>query len=388
MDHKKLIIIGSTGSVGKNAIQTAKFLRNFKICGLSANKNFKLLAQQAQELNCSKIAIFDESQYQNLAKIAKNKKIYCGIDGVNELILSSQPDLVLFASSGIDSLTPFIQTLKSKIKIALANKEIIVLAGEYISSIREKNKTTLIPVDSEHSAIFQSLKGGKKTEVKKIILTASGGPFRKFSLAKIAKASPDSALLHPIWSMGKKITVDSATLMNKALEIIEARWLFDIEPSKIDVLIHPQSIVHSMVEFIDGSVIAQMGVPDMCLPIQYALTYPKRTKGIVNEFDLAKIANLEFFTPDRKKFPSLDFAYYALKEGGTMPAAMNAANDVAVEFFIKGKIKIPNIWKIIEKTMSAHKKIQKPSLNQILEAYKSSRLFAYQLAICIGKLGD
>ncbi|HPO90386.1 MAG TPA: 1-deoxy-D-xylulose-5-phosphate reductoisomerase [Victivallales bacterium] len=379
MALKRIIIIGSTGSVGRNAIIVARHLKNIQIIGLAANRNYRLLSKQADELNCDNIAIFDEKYSGLLAKIAKNKRVFSGNNGVSEMINSLNADIVLFASSGINSVYPFIEAIRSKVKIAFANKEILVIAGEYISKLIEKYKTQIIPVDSEHSAIFQCLKGHDKNELRRVILTASGGPFRNCNFAKIAKAEAKSALLHPVWSMGKKITIDSATMMNKALEIIEAKWLFNLNLNQIDVVIHPQSIIHSIIEFIDGSMLCQMSKPDMKFPIQYAFTYPARERGIFEPFDFAKFAKFEFFLPDKKKFPSLDFAYTAIKEGGTMPAAMLAANDVAVERFIKGEINIPTIWRTIEKIMSEHKNIKNPDIKEIIDSYNEVRQIASHL---------
>jgi 1-deoxy-D-xylulose-5-phosphate reductoisomerase len=282
------------------------------------------------------------------------------------MIRKCSPDLVICASVGISGLGAVLESIKSGANIAIANKEVIVIAGELIISAAKRKKINIIPVDSEHSAIFQCLAGHRSCDIRRIILTASGGPFRKMTLSQISKASAKFAVLHPTWNMGLKTSIDSATLMNKALEIIEAKWLFGLHPSQIDVIVHPQSIIHSMVEFIDGSILAQMSEASMKIPIQYAITYPQRQKGLLKSFDFAKFANLSFELPDRKKFPSLNFAYEALKQGGTMPTVMNAANEVAVEKFIKGEINIPAIWKIIENAMSHHKTLKNPSLREIL----------------------
>jgi 1-deoxy-D-xylulose-5-phosphate reductoisomerase len=289
------------------------------------------------------------------------------------MVRNSEADIVLCAIVGLEGLFPAIESLRNGKTLALASKEIIVAAGQHIIDIAKKHKAMIIPVDSEHSAIFQCLEGKNKNELKRVILTASGGPFRKMSPSRISQASPGSALLHPTWKMGEKISVDSATLMNKALEMVEAKWLFALAPGQISVVIHPQSIIHSMVEFIDGAIFAQMSPPDMRLAIQYSFTYPKRVKGNLKNFDFAKFAKLEFEVPDRKKFPSLDFAEEAIKKGGTLPSVMNAANEVAVDKFLKSEIKIPDIWKIIERAMSSHKIIRDPSLEEILAADAETR---------------
>ncbi|HPN84369.1 MAG TPA: 1-deoxy-D-xylulose-5-phosphate reductoisomerase [Victivallales bacterium] len=371
---KKIVIIGSTGSIGENAFKVAQHLKNIKVVGLAAKQNYKRLAEQSTILRTPNIAIFDQSLKKNLAKVAcKGTKIFSGSSGVSEMIKKSSPDLVVCASSGIAGFDAVLSAIDAGADIAIANKEVIVLAGEIVTERAKRKNVRIIPVDSEHSAISQCLNGNELSDVRRLILTASGGPFRNMSPAKIAKATAKSALLHPTWRMGLKTTIDSATLMNKALEIIEAHWLFGLHRSKIDVVIHPQSVIHSMVEFIDGSILAQMSEPDMKLPIQYAISYPLRMEGILKPFDFAKFAKLSFEIPDRKKFPSLDFAYEALKAGGTMPAVMNAANEVAVEKFLRGEINIPGIWKIIGNAMSRHKTVKKPNIAEILAADSETR---------------
>ncbi len=363
----KIIIIGSTGSIGENAVTVASHLQDVKVVGLAANQNYKKLAAQASKLKCLNLAVYNDKFRHALAKIAKHgTKVFGGESGISEMIRKCSPDLVICASVGISGLGAVLESIKSGANIAIANKEVIVIAGELIISAAKRKKINIIPVDSEHSAIFQCLAGHRSCDIRRIILTASGGPFRKMTLSQISKASAKFAVLHPTWNMGLKTSIDSATLMNKALEIIEAKWLFGLHPSQIDVIVHPQSIIHSMVEFIDGSILAQMSEASMKIPIQYAITYPQRQKGLLKSFDFAKFANLSFELPDRKKFPSLNFAYEALKQGGTMPTVMNAANEVAVEKFIKGEINIPAIWKIIENAMSHHKTLKNPSLREIL----------------------
>jgi 1-deoxy-D-xylulose-5-phosphate reductoisomerase len=376
MALKRIVIIGSTGSIGENAVKIASHLRNIKVVGLAANKNFRRLAEQSRTLGCKDMALFDEEGCDDLAKIAGGARVHRRQAGIRAMIERSKPDIVLCASSGIASLDAVLAAISCGADIALANKEVVVLAGELVTAKAKKRGVRIIPVDSEHSAIFQCMAGNGSGFVRRVILTASGGPFRNASSAKIARATAKSALLHPVWNMGVKTTIDSATLMNKALEIIEAKWLFGLDPGQIDVVVHPQSVVHSMVEFVDGSILAQMSQPDMKLPIQYALTYPERCPGMLSPFDFAKFARLEFEIPDRSKFPSLDFAYEALRRGGTMPSVMNAANEVAVARFIRNEINIPGIWRIVEKAMSRHSPVRNPDMAQIMAADREARRVA------------
>jgi 1-deoxy-D-xylulose-5-phosphate reductoisomerase len=312
------------------------------------------------------------------AKLPSSTKLLTGIEGMIEISTKKETDIVLCAVVGTAGLKPVLEAIRSKKNIALASKEILVMAGEIVMDEVRKNGVKMLPVDSEHNAIFQCLEGRKETDVQKVILTASGGAFRTSTIQEMSNATYKDALAHPTWNMGPKITLDSATLMNKALEIVEAHWLFNMPAEKIDVIIHPQSIVHSMVEFIDGTILAQMSITDMKFPIQYALLYPEKCGGL-GTLSLPKIGNLTFETPNRKKYPSLDFAYESIRKGGTMAAIMNAANEIAVEKFRTGLIKIPGIWDIIEKTMSAHKTIKHPTLEQIIEADLWARVKAEKL---------
>ncbi len=375
---KKIIILGSTGSIGRNAVSVVKHLSNeIDVVGLAARGNIRLLEQQARELGCRSLAVADDDKACELRrKLPKGFKVLSGEKGIQELSLLAEADLVLCAIVGTGGLVPVLEAVKSGKDIAIASKEVLVMAGELVMREVRRRKVKFIPVDSEHSAIFQCLEGKKTEDVHRIILTASGGPFRGRKITEMSRASYRSALEHPVWDMGPKVTIDSATLMNKALEIIEARWLFNVSGNKIDVVIHPQSIIHSMVEFVDGTVLAQMSEPDMRFPIQYALTYPVKHAGSLRPLDFAKLAGLTFERPDRRNFPSLDFAYEALKVGGTMPAVMNAANEIAVERFRKAEIKFTDIWNIIEKTMSYHKRLDRPSLDAILSADKWARQMA------------
>ncbi|MEI6422099.1 MAG: 1-deoxy-D-xylulose-5-phosphate reductoisomerase [Lentisphaerota bacterium] len=381
--RKKIVILGSTGSIGRNAVNVVKHLAGeFEVVGLAAHGNFKLLAQQARELKCRHVALADVSHLSELGKILPaNCKMHGGNDGVLEIATSPGAELVLCAIVGTGGLVPVLGAIKAGKDIAIASKEVLVMAGELVMKEVSKRKVKFLPVDSEHSAIFQCLEGKGKSDVSRIILTASGGPFRGRGICEIRRATYEAALAHPVWEMGPKVTIDSATLMNKALEIVEASWLFGVPAETIDVVIHPQSVIHSMVEFIDGTVLAQMSTPDMRFPIQYALTHPVKHRGLLKPLDFAKLAGLTFEKPDRKVFPSLDFAYEALKSGGTLPAVMNAANEIAVERFRKSEIRFTDIWGIIEKVMSSHARLDRPSLDAILSADKWARTAAASVKV-------
>ncbi|QIB26159.1 1-deoxy-D-xylulose-5-phosphate reductoisomerase [Caloranaerobacter azorensis] len=372
---KNISILGSTGSIGTQTLEVINELDSFKIVGLSANKNIDLLEKQALKYKPKIVAVYDESRARILRERLNiyNIKVVSGMDGLIEVATEKEADIVLTSVVGMIGLLPTLEAIKSGKIIALANKETLVTAGEIVMRKAKENNVDIIPVDSEHSAIFQSLKSGKKEEVAKIILTASGGPFRGKKLKDLEKVSVSDALKHPNWSMGRKISIDSATLMNKGLEVIEAKWLFDVDIENIEVIIHPQSIIHSMVEFIDGSVIAQLGVPDMKVPIQYALTYPKRKYSSIKKLRLTDIKELTFEEPDLNTFPCLKLAFEALKQGGTMPSVLNAANEVAVKLFLDKKIKFLDIPKLIEETMLKHKTIYNPNLDDIIESDKWAR---------------
>ncbi|MTI48028.1 1-deoxy-D-xylulose-5-phosphate reductoisomerase [Sporosalibacterium faouarense] len=372
---KKISILGSTGSIGTQALDIAKGNSDYKIVGLTANKNIELLEKQITEFSPKIVAVVDEDQALILKKRlhGNDVNIVSGIEGLVEVATYDSADIVLNSVVGMVGLLPTLEAIKAKKTIALANKETLVTAGEIVMNLAREKNVSILPVDSEHSAIFQCLKSGKKNEVSKLILTASGGPFRGLSKNDLEKVTLKDALNHPNWSMGKKITIDSATLMNKGLEVIEAKWLFDIDINKIDVLVHPQSIVHSMVEFIDGSVIAQLGIHDMRIPIQYALNYPDRKENILEKLDLANIGQLNFEKPDNKTFPALSLAIQAMKEKGTMAAVLNGANESAVQLFLEGKIKFIDIARMVEKVMSLHHNIKNPTLEDVLEVDKWAR---------------
>jgi 1-deoxy-D-xylulose-5-phosphate reductoisomerase len=377
-NRKKIVILGSTGSIGENAIKVVQHLRDeFYVTGIAAATNSARLAEQAELLGCEYVAIADSSKAGELSKLAPTPcKVLAGEEGIIELVTNPEVDLVLCAIVGSPSLRPVLAAVQAGKNVALASKEALVMGGSLIMKTAEENGAKIIPVDSEHSAVFQCLEGKKHEDISKIILTASGGTFREWSLERMSSATWEEALSHPTWNMGPKVTVDSATLMNKALEIIEARWLFDMPGESIDVVIHHQSIIHSMVEFVDGTLLAQMGSPDMRFPIQYALTYPKKFPGSLESLDFAKFAKLTFEIPDRSRFPSLDFSYEALRQGGTLPTVMNAANEIAVERFRKGEIRFTDIWKVIEKSMDSHKSVMEPSLDDIFEADSEARISA------------
>ena len=380
---KKIVILGSTGSIGRNAVNVVKHLSGeFEVVGLAARGNIEMLARQVRELKCGHVALADTTRLDELRKILPpNCKVHGGQEGILEIATLSGADLVLCAIVGTGGLVPVLEAVKAGKDIAIASKEVLVMAGELVMKEVSKHKVKFLPVDSEHSAIFQCLEGKRETDVSKIILTAIGGPFRGRKICEIRRVTYESALSHPVWEMGPKVTIDSATLMNKALEIIEASWLFNVPAERIDVVIHPQSVIHSMVEFIDGTVLAQMSTPDMRFPIQYALTHPVKRRGLLKPLDFAKLAGLTFEKPDRKVFPSLDFAYEALKRGGTLPAVMNAANEIAVERFRKSEIRFTDIWGIIEKVMSSHARLDRPSLDAILSADKWARTAAASVKV-------
>lgn len=366
---KNIVVLGSTGSIGTNTLEVARNLKDkFRVMGLSAYSRWELLAEQVEEFKPAYVALNDAQLVDKFKSRNNHKqtKILTGNDCLKEMVLSHDVDIVVSAVVGAAGLQAAIATVQQGKILALANKESLVMAGNIVMSLAKKNQ--ILPVDSEHSAIFQSLQSGKRDEVKRVILTASGGPFYDYPTDKLPDVTLVQALKHPTWQMGRKITIDSATMMNKALEIIEAKWLFDLKIEQIDVVIHPQSIIHSMVEFCDGSVIAQMGMPDMKVPIQYALTFPERNHLAVKPFDLSKIGNLTFKKPDMEKFPALRLGYQAAKEGGTLGATMNAANEVAVQAFLDGRILFTDIAAFVEKVMNNHHFIKNPCLEDILAA--------------------
>lgn len=378
---KKIVILGSTGSVGENAVKVAMRLADrIEVVGIAAGRNVSRLADQASYLGCSFAAVGNTEHYGSLKKaVPPGCKALAGTEGLVEMVTQPDVDMVLCSIVGTGGLIPVLKAIEAGKDIALASKEVLVAAGELVMASIQKHNVRLLPVDSEHSAIFQCLDGKKPEEISKIILTASGGPFRTSTVAEMEKATYTEALLHPTWNMGPKITIDSATLVNKGLEVIEARWLFGVKPKNIDVVIHPQSVIHSMVEFADHTVLAQMSEPDMRFPIQYAFTYPEKLPGGLAPLDFAKLGTLTFEKPDTVKFPALELAYHALGKGGTMPVVFNAANESAVQRFKKGEIKFTEIAKVIEKTMLAHKLLEELTLDAILSAEQWAGKTAFSL---------
>ena len=376
--RKNLVILGSTGSIGENAVKVASRLRGeLRVVGLAAGANAARLAEQACDLDCPSVAIADPGGTAILADaLPPETKILSGMDGILEMVVGENVDLVLCAIVGADSLRPTLAALEAGKDLALASKEALVMAGPLVVAAADANGARILPVDSEHSAVFQCLEGRSIDEVSKVILTASGGAFRDWSSERMATATLSDALAHPTWSMGPKVTIDSATLMNKALEIVEASRLFGLPGERIKVLIHRESVVHSMVEFIDASFMAQMAHPDMRHPIQYALTYPDKLDSELPRLDLSVLGALTFETPDQSKYPSLGFAHEALSAGGTMPAVMNAANEVAVEAFRSGAISFVDIWRMIEDVMSSHKQSDISDLTDVEAADAEGRRLA------------
>lgn len=384
---KNIAVLGSTGSIGKNTLEVVRNLnRNgypVSVKYISANSNVELLAEQIEEFKPKAAVIFNEAGYNALKlRSLKHKcEILCGQAGINEISRRDDFELVVNALVGFSGLIPTTEAIKHGKDIALANKESLVVAGELIYSMLSGSSAHLLPIDSEHSAILQCLQGEPMKQVTKLILTASGGPFREFTREEMNNVSVEQALKHPNWVMGNKITIDSATLMNKGFEIIEAKWLFNIEAENIEVLIHPQSIIHSMVEFSDGSVKAQLGVPDMKVPIQYALTYPERINSDFPRIDFKQLKNLTFDEPDLEKFECLKLAYDVIKSGGSYPIVLNGANEAAVELFLNGKIRFTDIPALIKSAMDKHENHVSPSLENIVEIDSWSRRFVHEASL-------
>lgn len=380
---KNIVILGSTGSIGTQALEVVENLKNINIIGLSTNTNIGILEEQIRKFKPIYVCVMDIEKANILKENIKdtNTQVLTDEEGLIKLATLEQIDTVLNSLVGNIGLLPTIYGIKAKKYIALANKETLVSAGELVMKEAKKYNVNVYPIDSEHSAIFQCLQGNKYEEVEKIILTASGGPFREHT--SLDNVTLQQALNHPNWSMGKKITIDSATLMNKGLEVIEAKWLFNIDIDKIDVIIHPQSIIHSMVEYKDSAIMAQLGTPDMKVPIQYALAYPSRVKNNFEKLDLLKHNNLTFKKPNYDLFPCLKYAFEAIKIGGTMPCVLNASNEIAVEYFLNEKIKFTEIPKIVYKTIEEYKSKNKLDYNleDVLQADKFAREFAKNLIL-------
>jgi len=385
---KAISLLGSTGSIGTNTLRvTSSFPEAFRIVGLAGGRNAALLARQVEEVRPAIVSCRDESTSAELQELLKRRHYAMasthfafGVEGCIEVACHPEVTNVLSAISGSAGLIPTYQALDRGKAVALANKEALVMAGQLMMEMASNRGTEILPVDSEHNAIHQCLRGGSHREVRRLILTASGGPFRETPKEKFSSVTPEEALNHPTWQMGKKITVDSATLMNKGLEVIEASWLFGVSPEEIEVAVHPQSIVHSMVEYVDGSVLAQLGPTDMRIAIQYALTYPERWPSPLPSLDIRELSKLEFSEPDLEKFECLSLAYRALREGGTAPAVLNAANEIAVEIFLEGGIAFDEIPEVIETVLNGHPRRPAATLDSVLDADAWARAEARRIA--------
>lgn len=379
---KRIAILGSTGSIGTQTLDViSQNPDHFEVEVLTANNNVDLLVQQAKRFRPNMVVISNECRYETVRDALKDEpvKVFAGRDAINQVVALDSVDMVMSALVGYAGLIPTLNAIRAGKQIALANKETLVVAGEIITREAIKNKVSIYPVDSEHSAIFQCLAGEHMNEIEKIYLTASGGPFRGFSAEKLAKVTTADALKHPNWSMGAKITIDSASMMNKGFEVIEAKWLFDLTPDQIDVIVHPQSIIHSLVQFRDGCLKAQMGLPDMKLPIQYALHFPRRLPSTFKRFSFLDYPNLTFEQADPKIFRNLALAFEALNQGGNMPCILNAANEVVVQAFLKGKVSFISMPDIIGESMQRMSFIKNPILEDYMQTDKETRLLTASL---------
>ena len=369
---KTIALLGSTGSIGTQVLDVVSRLpERLRVVSLAAHRNVKLLADQVRRFHPTVVSVGSSEDAERLKELlggSEGLRIVGGGEGLAQAATVPEADIVVVAVAGTVGLAPTIEAISAGKDIALASKEVLVAAGNIVTRLVEEKGVRLLPIDSEHSAIFQCLQGEDRGKIRRLMLTASGGAFADYPLESLAQVTVEQALAHPTWSMGRKITVDSATLMNKGLELVEARWLFGVDPSRIEVVIHPQSIVHSMVEFEDGSVIAQMGVPDMRLPIQYALLYPERVDTGLPRLDIAAQGALTFARPEPERYPALGLAYRAAEQGGTMPAVMNAANEVAVGLFLDRRIGFLGIQQIVRLVMDRHTPVEDPDLDQVLQA--------------------
>ena len=383
MKCKRVVLLGATGSIGDSTLKVANDIpERMEIVGLAANSNAAKLAAAANKTRAAALCIVDERKLDVLkSKLEYQPQIFAGESGLREIAKLEGADMVLIAIVGTAGLHPALDAIETGKDLAVASKEILVMAGEAVTQAAQKRGVKILPVDSEHNAIFQCL-DGRPSEVRRIILTASGGPFREMRASELGSVTVEQALKHPTWSMGPKITIDSATLFNKGLEMIEAHWLFSVGMERVEVVIHPQSIVHSMVEFADGSTLAQMSYSDMCFPIQYAVTWPDRVPNTLPPLDFSTLSKLEFFPPRYDDFPALNLARRAGETGGTLPAVMNAANEVAVAAFLNRQLRFPQIWQTVGKVMDRHTTVAHPDLDAILAADKWARAEA---AAAIGK---
>jgi 1-deoxy-D-xylulose-5-phosphate reductoisomerase len=383
---KKISLLGCTGSIGTNTLRViSEFPDEMQVAALAAGRNLPTLAEQILKFRPSLVSVSESGDIQQLKSLLNgraswplNIEFVHGSEGLRLAATHPDSDTVVCAISGSTGLLPAVESVRNGKQLALATKEALVMAGEILMRESRHRNRDILPIDSEHNAIHQCLRGENPEAVRRLILTASGGPFRNTPLRQFDSITPDCALRHPTWRMGRKISIDSATMMNKGLEVIEAHWLFDIPANAIEVLIHPQSTVHSMVEMIDGSVIAQLGIADMRVAIQYVLTYPARRRSNLPSLDLTALGRLDFEAPDLQRFPAVKLAYQALQEGGTMPAVLNAANEIAVQAFLEERIRFSEIPEVIEKTMQQHDKLPMDSLETVLEAHRSALLAAEQ----------
>lgn len=374
MKRKRVVVLGATGSIGDSTLKVARDIpERMEIVGLAANSNAEKLAAAANKTRAPAICLVDETKIDILrSKLEYRPKILVGEEGLREIAKLENADMVLIAIVGTAGLHPALDAIESGKDLAVASKEILVMAGEAVTNAAQKRGVKILPVDSEHNAIFQCL-DGRASEVRRIILTASGGPFRETSREKLQYVTVEEALKHPTWNMGPKITIDSATLFNKGLEMIEAHWLFGVGMDRVEVVIHPQSIVHSMVEFADGSTLAQMSYSNMCFPIQYAVTWPERVANTLPPLDFSTLSKLEFEIPRYEDFPALSLARYAGETGGTLPAVMNAVNEVAVAAFLNRQLRFPQIWETVGQVMDRHRSVAHPDLDAILAADQWAR---------------
>ena len=374
-ERKRVVILGATGSIGESALKVARDIPDrMEIVGLAANRNAEKLAAAANETRAQSVCLVDETKLNILTRELEYKpRILGGQEGLLEIARLPNAEMVLVAIVGTGGLRPALAAIEAGKDLAVASKEILVMAGEIVMREASDNDINVLPVDSEHNAVFQCLEGKNSSDVRRIILTASGGPFRELPRKDFDSITPEQALKHPTWNMGPKITIDSATLFNKGLEMIEAHWLFGVEMQRVEVVIHPQSIVHSMVEFADGSTLAQLSYSNMCFPIQYAVTWPDRVSNSLPPLDFSKLSRLEFFTPRYEDFPALNLARRAGETGGTLPSVMNAANEVAVAGFLERHVRFPDIWQIVEEVMNRHTSVAHPNLDAILQADQWAR---------------
>src|SRR2546425_6071547 len=374
MKRKRVVVLGATGSIGESALKVARDIpERVEIVGLAANSNAQKLAEAANEIRPEAVCLVEESKIDILQKALEYKpRIFAGEVGLREIACLTNAEMVLVAIVGTAGLRPALAAIEAGKDLAVASKEILVMAGEIVMREARENGVHVLPVDSEHNAIFQCL-DGRSSEVRRIILTASGGPFRETPANEFINLTAEQALKHPTWNMGPKITIDSATLFNKGLEMIEAHWLFGVEMKHVEVVIHPQSIVHSMVEFADGSMLAQLSDSDMCFPIQYAVTWPDRVPNTLPPLDFSTLSKLEFFPPRYEDFPAMNLARRAGETGGTLPAVMNAANEIAVAVFLNRQVRFPDIWRIVEEVMNRHAPVAHPDLDAILQADQWAR---------------